>query len=375
MERYLVPFVDLSRQYETHAMEIDNAITAVLKSGQYILGSEVKLFENALAEYIGCKYVLGVASGSDAILLALLALGIGKKDDVITTPFTFVASANNILKVGATPVFVDIKSDTYCIDASKIEEKISPRTRAIIPVHLYGHPADMDTILQIAEKYGLYVIEDAAQAIGASYKRKKIGGIGQVAAFSFFPTKNLGAYGDGGAIATNDPIIKARIDVLRKQGAKEKYFHEYLGYNSRLDTIQAAILRIKLKYLDDTNRKRAEIANFYNQELKENNLEFPVSKSDYIHTYHLYTIRSKDRDALKKYLSTKLIQTGIYYPIGLHLQPVFSSLGYKLGDFPVCEKITSEVLSLPCYPELDEQHLQKVCEEIICFQNDRRIYQ
>jgi len=362
-----VQLVDLVAQYKSIKAEIDEALQRVVSSGRFILGEEVERFEEEMASYIGTKYAVGCASGTDALQLALMAYGIGPGDEVITTPFTFVATAEVIVLLGAKPVYVDIDPKTYLIDPNRIEAAITDKTRAIIPVHLYGQCADMDAINQIARKHDLKVIEDSAQAIGALYKGRKACAMGDVGCLSFFPAKNLGAYGDGGMVLTNDEDLAAKIKMLRVHGSKGKYNHVLLGVNSRLDAIQAAILRVKLKYIDQWNRARREKAALYTRLLKDTEVITPYTEAYNEHIYHQYSIRVKNRDGLRKYLTEKGIATAIHYPIPLHLQPAFASLGYKKGDFPIAEEVSSQVLSLPMYPELPEEHINYVATEIKSF--------
>lgn len=362
-----VPFIDLKRQYKNIEHKIDAAVKRVLSEGAFILGPEVARFESALAEYCGCSYVIGVASGTDALLLSLLALGIGPGDEVITSPFTFVATASSVTRAGATPVFVDISPRTYNIDSSLIETAITRRTRAIIPVHLYGQPADMSGIREIAERYGLFVVEDAAQAIDASYRGKKAGTLGNVGAVSFFPTKNLGAYGDGGAVLSDNATIAERIDLLRRQGARNKYFHELVGMNSRLDALQAAVLHVKLGYIEEWRKQRRAAADRYNRLLEGLELERPYESGDVVHSYHQYTIKApRQREELRAYLLERSIQTMIYYPHCLHQQPIYRDL-YVDGTFPMAEEICGQVLSLPCFPEITEEEQVAVVDGIRSF--------
>ncbi len=359
--------VDLKKQYKLIKKEIDGAIKRVLDSSRFIGGEEVENLEAEIARFSGVKYAIGVNSGTDALFVSLKALGIGKGDEVITTPFTFIATAGVIANCGAKPVFVDIKLDTFNINPSKIEKKITKKTKAILPVHLFGQMANMDEIMRIAKKYKLYVIEDAAQAIGAEYKGKKSGTVGDLGCFSFFPAKNLGAYGDGGMVATHNPDLAEKIRLLRNHGSspKEKYLNLILGTNSRLDAIQAAILRVKLKYLNKWNRKRNEIARYYNKLLKGvSDIVTPKILSGATHIFHQYTVRTKKRDELTSYLRENNIPTMIYYPLPLHLQPAFKYLGYKKGDFPEAEKATEEVLSLPIYPELSKKEQNFIVRKI-----------
>lgn len=360
----MIPLVDLKAQYLSLEQEIDAAIKEVLLGGQFILGPSVQKLEEEVAAYCGCKYGVGVASGTDALRLTLTALGIGPGDEVITTPFTFIATANTISHCGAKPVFVDIDPKTYNIDPAAIQKAISKRTKAIVPVHLYGQPVDMDPIMDLAEKYGLYVIEDIAQAMGARYKGRRVGSIGHAGALSFFPSKNLGAYGDGGMVVTNDAVLAEKIDILRKQGSKKKYYAEVLGFNSRLDTLQAAILSVKLKHLDSWNEARRQRAKRYNELLSGLPVITPYEAPDVYHVYHQYTIRTKERDALAAHLKERGISTMVYYPLPLHLQRVFADLGYGEGSFPESETASREVLSLPMYPELTEAEQQEVVRAI-----------
>lgn len=335
-------FIDLKAQYQTIKPEINKAIQKVLNSGQFILGQEVEKFEQEIAKYLGVEYAIGVASGTDALLLSLIALDIKKGDEVITTAFSFIATANTIARVGAKPIFVDINPKTFNIDASKIQEKITKKTKAIIPVHLYGQVADMDAI----KKFKVPIIEDACQAIGAEYKNKKAGTIGNLGCFSFYPTKNLGACGDGGLVTTNNKQYAEKIKILRAHGAQQKYYHQEIGLNSRLDELQAAILGVKLRHLDKWNNQRIKNAKKYNKLLSKFVITPDYKKG---HVYHQYTIRVKKRDKLKAYLEKHNIPIAIYYPVPLHLQKCFKYLGYKKGDFPEAEKAAKEVLSLPIY--------------------------
>ena len=365
-----VPFLDLKRQYESIEEEINDAIQTVLDSQQFILGEEVEEFERRMAEYCGVKHAVGVASGTDALLLSLKANGISS--GVITTPFTFFATAGAIHNAGATPVFADIEPDTYNIDAEEVKKLLDSKSnkmiRAIIPVHLFGQAADMDAIMETADEHSLIVIEDAAQAIGEEYYGKKVGSIG-IGCFSFFPSKNLGGYGDGGLITTNDDELADKIRTLRMHGAKPKYYHHVVGYNSRLDTIQAAILNVKLNHLKEWTDKRRANAMFYSKalgDITDDKLETPQTAKGRRHVFNQYTIgvKSGNRDKLKGFLEQQGISTVIYYPLPLHLQPCFSFLGYRKGDFPSAEKASAEVLSLPIYPELEEEEREYVVEKM-----------
>ena len=359
--------LDLTTEYLTLKNEIDLAIQRVLTSGMYIMGEEVDHFERKMAEYLQAKHVIGVANGTDALLIAYLALDLKSGDEVITTPFTFIATIEPLSLLGVKPVFVDIEPDTYLIDPKKIEAAITPRTKAIVPVHLYGLCADMDAILEIAKKHNLRVVEDSAQAIGATINGKKAGTFGDISTFSFYPSKNLSAYGDGGMIVTNDDALAAKMKAIRVHGASKKYYHDVLGINSRLDALQAAILRVKLKYLDQWNEKRRKLAGIYAGLLPKQHLQLPVTPDNYVHTYHQFTIQGKNRDGLSAYLADKGISSGIHYPIPLHLQKSLSSLGYQSGAFPVSELSAKHVLSLPMYPQLDEQMVEEICKHVANF--------
>lgn len=360
----MIPLLDLQAQYESIKDEIDNAVQEVLKSGQFILGPHLKALEEEIAAYCDTEYAVGVASGTDALHLSLLACSIGPGDEVITTPFTFIATAEAISQTGAIPIFVDVNPKTFNIDANQIEEKITPKTKAILPVHLYGQPADMDEILAIVRKYSLNVIEDCAQAIGAEYKGKPVGSFGETGCFSFFPSKNLGCYGDGGMVVTNNPEIAEKVRLLRTHGSKQKYYHSLLGFNSRLDEIQAAILRVKLKYLDEWNERRQKVAALYETLLKNSPATTPYLAPERKHVYHQYTIRTVKRDELQEKLREAGVATAIYYPLPLHLQEVYNPLGYTEGSFPESECAAKEALSLPMYPELTEEQISKIASEI-----------
>ena len=358
----MIPFVDLKAQYDSIKNEIDGAIQRVLDSTSFIMGEELERFEEEFALFCNTKYAIGVANGSDALILALRACGISKGDEVITVPHTFIATTEAITHVGGKVVFVDINPKTYTIDVSKIEEKISNKTKAIIPVHLYGQPADMDPIIELAKKYNLRVIEDAAQAHGAEYKGEKVGSIGDVACFSFYPGKNLGAYGDAGMITTNNEEISKKLKLLRNHGRiTKKYEHEIEGYSSRLDNLQAAILRVKLRHLNKWNDMRRKNARKYNELLNNIDNVIVPYEADYAkHVYHLYVIRIEGRDKLREVLKSKGIATGIHYPIPLHLQLAYNYLGYKNGDFPITEKASQEIISLPMFAELSDEQIEKI---------------
>jgi len=364
-----VKLLDLKKQYETIENEINSSIKNVLSSAQFIMGPNVKKLEEEIAEFTGVKYGIGVGNGTDALLIALRALGIGEGDEVITTPFTFFASAETTSILGATPVFADINKDTLCIDPDSIEEKITENTKAIIPVHIFGQMCDMDRIMEIAKKHNLYVIEDACQAIGSEYKGKRAGSIGHIGTYSFFPTKNLGGYGDGGMIVTNDKKLAEKMKMLRVHGSKIKYHHEMIGYNSRLDEIQAAILRVKLNHLVEWNNLRNEKAHYYNQLLKDVDIITPVEDKNVKHIYHMYVVRSKRRDDLVKYLKENGIGTGIYYPIPVHMQKTYEHLGYKEGDLPVTEEACTMTFALPLFPEITKEQQEYVVSVVKKFFN------
>lgn len=350
------PMVDLKKQYKCIKDEILSMLEEILEGSHYILGDRVKELEEKVKEYQGVREAIGVASGTDALHLALKAFGIGNGDEVITTPFTFFATVEAILYTGAKPVFVDVQPDTFNIDVSQIEEKISQNTKAILPVHMFGHPADMQEIMEIAKRYSLLVIEDCAQAFGASLNGIKAGSFGDAGCFSFYPSKNLGAYGDGGMVILNKSEIAEKIRILRNHGSKGNYIHEFIGYNSRLDEIQAGILLVKFKKIDDFNKMRRQKALLYNQLLCDI-VVCPIEKENAYHVYHQYTIKSPKRDMIQQKLREKGISSVIYYPIPLHLQRALSFLGYSTGDFPQAEKLSKEVLSLPIYPELEDSDI------------------
>ncbi|HPU02206.1 MAG: DegT/DnrJ/EryC1/StrS family aminotransferase [Firmicutes bacterium] len=366
-----IPSFDLTRQNAELKDELLEALASVIERGQFILGENVSAFEKEVARLCGVKFGIGVGNGSDALYLALLALGIGPGDEVITTPFTFFATAGSIARTGARPVFVDIDAATWNLDPALIEAKITPRTRAILPVHLYGCPAEMGAIVALAEKYNLKIIEDAAQAIGAAYKGKKVGSFGDAACLSFFPTKNLGAFGDAGMVVTDNPDLADKVRLLRVHGARPKYYHQLLGVNSRLDELQAAVLKLKLEHLSRWNERRRSIASLYSQLLKglaeEGLLRLPSVPEGMEHIFHQYTIQAGERDKLQAWLKERGIGSTIYYPQPLHLQKVFASYGHKEGDFPVAERAAREVLSLPMFPELTDDEVKIVAEAIIEF--------
>lgn len=361
--RYRVPLIDLRKEYCELRGELEPAIKRVLDRGIFVNGDELRSFEEEFAKYIGTCYSVGVNSGSDAILLALKSLGIGKGDEVITVAHTFITTVDAIVRLGAKPIFVDICDDTYCINPDLIEPSITGRTRAILPVHLYGHPANMKRIREIAEEKDLFLVEDACQAHGAEFMGKKVGGLGDMGCFSFYPTKNLGAYGDGGIVVTSNEELYDKLIKLGNYGQSQKYIHDFLGINSRLDEIQAALLGVKLKYLDLFNERRRDNAKIYNMLLKDNDVMLPREKPYAKHVYHQYTIRSSRRDRLRADLIDNGIQTQIYYPIPVHKQKSYLERGYS-ARLPVTEKAGKEILSLPMNPWLSKEDITTVVESI-----------
>ncbi|MCX6149374.1 MAG: DegT/DnrJ/EryC1/StrS family aminotransferase [Ignavibacteriales bacterium] len=361
-----IPMVDLKKQYEAIKEEIDSSIMEVVESTQFILGKKVGEFESNCAGYLDVKFAIACASGTDALQVAMMALDIKTGDEVITTPFTFVATAETIAILGAVPVYVDIDEKTYNIDPEKIEAAITPKTKAIIPVHIYGQSVDLDPILAIARKHNLYVIEDAAQAFGTEYKGKKVCGFGDVAATSYFPSKNLGAYGDAGMMFTQDEKIAEKLKMIALHGSKERYIHEILGVNSRMDTLQAAVLNVKLKHIDEWNKARAKNADLYREGLKNADLILPYVAEFSTHIYHQFTIRVKDRDGLQKHLTEKGIPSAVHYPIPLHMQPAFKDVNRKY-NLPIADKMAKEVVSLPMFPELTKEQIVYITEAIIEF--------
>jgi dTDP-4-amino-4,6-dideoxygalactose transaminase len=356
----MIPLVDLTTQYHSIKKEIDAAVLSTLESGHFILGPSVSKFEESIASYLGVKHAIGLASGTDALVIAMRALNIGAGDEVIVPAYTFFATAGTVMSVGAKPVFVDVDPQSYQIDVSRIKAVITPRTKAIIPVHLYGHPSEMDPILEIAREHNLKVIEDNAQAFGAEYKGKKTGSFGEVGCLSFFPTKNLGAFGDGGGVVTDDDALAERMRRLRTHGWKKKYYSEEVGYNSRLDAMQAAILQAKLPYLDSWNDKRRELAHRYTEKLISSGLVTPVEREWGKHVYHLYIVRSSKRTELQSFLKERGIASEVYYPLPPHLAVPCRHFGYREGDFPHAEKAANETFALPLYPELIESQQDEV---------------
>jgi dTDP-4-amino-4,6-dideoxygalactose transaminase len=369
-----VPFLDLKAQYQRIKEEIDQAITEVVSEQHFILGPKVEALEEAIAAYSSVRYGIGVASGSDALNLSLMAVGIGAGDEVITTPFTFFATAGSISKTGAVPVFVDIDPRTYNLDPTRIEERITPQTKVIIPVHLFGQSADMAPIKELARDRNLCIIEDAAQAIGSDYIKdsvppQRVGSIGDVGCFSFYPSKNLGGFGDGGMVTTNDEDLAHRLKLLRVHGATAKYHYQCIGINSRLDALQAAVLLVKFRYLEEWTEKRRENAVYYDQlfeamPIQTVGIETPNVQYNNRHIYNQYVIRVPHRDKLMEFLAQEGIGTDIYYPLPLHLQECYCDLGYEKGDFPHAEKAAQETLALPIYPELTKNQQEYVVAKI-----------
>jgi dTDP-4-amino-4,6-dideoxygalactose transaminase len=370
-QAHAIPYLDLKAQFEGIRDEVIQAVSRVLESQKFILGSEVQGFENEVVEMVGVGAAVGCASGSDALMLALMALGVRAGDEVIVPPFTFVATAGSVARLGAKPVFVDILPDTFNIDPSQVQSAITDRTRAIIPVHLFGLPAELDSLLKVAEAKGVAVIEDAAQAIGACYRGKQVGSLGHFGCFSFFPSKNLGGAGDGGLITTNSAEMAERLRVLRAHGARHKYSYELLGMNSRLDALQAAILRVKLRHLGDWTEGRRRNADRYRTFFAQMGLgecvKLPVAPPHCFHVYNQFTIRVRERDRLREFLSSRGIPTEVYYPSPLHLQRAFEYLGCRAGQCPEAEAACREVVSLPIYPELNEEQQKTVVGAIADF--------
>ena len=364
-----IPPVDLTRQYKLIKAETDSAVLEILNSGRYIGGEAVATFEEKFANYIGVTECVGCNSGTDALFLALKALNIGAGDEVITSPFTFFATAEVITRVGAKPVFVDIELDTFNFDLTQVEQKITPQTKAIIPVHIFGQPVNMTKLMAIAKAHNLYVIEDCAQATGAAWNERKVGSIGHVGCFSFFPTKNLGACGDGGAVTTNDSAIAKQMRILKEHGSPQRYRHDFIGLNSRIDAVQAVILTIKLRYLDYWNQQRQQAANYYQQLLQSvTSLKLPQAIAGGDSVWNQYTVcvtqesfnKKLKRNLVQEYLKQQGIISMIYYPIPLHLQPVYDDLGYQKGQLPIVEQAAQEVLSLPMFPGISPEEQEQV---------------
>ena len=366
----MIPVLDLKAQYRSIEREVNEAIREVLLSADFVLGAAVRDLETQLAKYCECRHGVGVASGTDALRLAMAALDVGPGDEVITSPFTFIATANTISHCGAKPVFVDIDPQTFNLSAAAVEEAITERTKAIVPVHLYGQAADLEPILALARKKALSVIEDCAQAIGARYQGRAVGSFGDAGCLSFYPSKNLGAYGDGGMVLTNDSSLAEKVDVLRRQGSRKKYQADILGFNSRLDTIQAAVLAVKLKYLDRWNEQRNRAAGRYKELLQGLPVELPFEAKNRSHVYHQYTIRTAHRDQLALHLKQRGIGTMVYYPIPIHQQKIYASAG-GVPSLPNAEAAASDVLSLPIYPEITDEQLAAVSGAMRDFFNGR----
>lgn len=359
-----IPTLDLKKQYESIRLELDGAISRVLAKGSFILGAEVAAFEKEFAEYCGVSHAIGVASGTEALQLALLACGVGENDEVVAPAHTAVATVSAIEASGAHPVLVDIDLARYGLDPNLLVKSTTPRTRSIIPVHLYGCPVDMNPILQFAREKNLFVVEDCSQAHGALYEGHKVGSLGDIAAFSFYPTKNLGAFGDGGAVVTNNAELAEKVRLLRQYGWKEHYISSVKGINSRLDELQAGILRVKLRYLDEWNLRRRQLANLYLELLADTEFALPVQLENSKHVFHQFVIRHPQRDVLKEYLMEQGIHTLIHYPVPIHLQPAYVDLGYPAGSLPNTELVSREALSLPLYPELTEEMVSLICQAL-----------
>jgi UDP-2-acetamido-2-deoxy-ribo-hexuluronate aminotransferase len=360
-----IQMVDTKNQYLKIKKEVDSAIQAVIDSTQFIQGPAVKEFETNVAGYLGCKYAIGCASGTDALQIAMMAMDIRPGDEIITTPFTFVATTETIAILGARPVYVDIDPKTFNINTDKIEERITLRTKAIMPVHLYGQPAEMDKIMEIARKHNLYVIEDAAQALGAEYKGKKVCTIGDINCISYYPSKNLGAFGDAGMMTTDNDELADKMRMIVSHGSRKKYYHEILGVNSRLDSIQAAILNVKLQHLDEYCEERQKAAEKYNSRFK-GAIDTPYILPDVKHIFHQYSIRVKRRDEMQEFLKQNGIPSMIYYPVPLHLQEAYK-YDYKPGDYPVSEEIAGDIISLPMHTELTDEHINYIADKVLEF--------
>ncbi len=360
----MIPFVDLRAQHDSIRNELFEALTRIVDASSFIMGPAVGEFEAAFAGFCCADHAIGVSSGTSALHLALAACGVGPGDEVITIPNTFIATAEAATMLGAKVVFVDINPATYTLDASRLDAAITDRTKAIIPVHLHGNPTDMAPIMEIARKRGIRVVEDCAQAHGAEYKGSRVGTIGDIGCFSFFPGKNIGAFGDAGAVVTNDAELAASVRMLRNHGREGKYEHLRPGYNERMDTLHAAILSVKLPHLEDWNAKRREHAAQYSKQLAGAPVTLPVETPGCKHVYHLFVVRHPDRDSLQKFLKGRAIATGVHYPLPLHLQPAYGDLGYSEGDFPHAEKAAKEILSLPIFPEMTVEQVEEVVEAV-----------
>lgn len=359
-----IPLIDLVAQYRSIREEIDQTIHGVLEGGTFILGPQLIAFEGEVAAYLRVSYAVGVASGTDALLLALRAYGIGPMDEVIVPAYTFFATAEAVSQVGATPIFVDIDPRTYCLDVGQVKTRVTPQTKAIIPVHLYGHPAEMAPILDLAKRHSLKVIEDNAQAMGAEYQGRKTGSLADAGCLSFFPSKNLGGYGDGGMVVTDDLVLAEKVRQLRTHGWRKKYYPEMLGFNSRLDELQAAILRVKLRHLTVWNERRRVIAETYRRLLADSGVEVPHEAPNARHVYHLYIVRLKERAAVQQQLTSLGIASGIYYPLPLHYLAPFRDQGATDASFPQAERAAQETLAIPLYPEMADQQIQAVASGV-----------
>ena len=370
-----VPLLDLQAQFQQIRADVLSAIEEVCREQSFVLGRRVEALEEAIADYLGCRYAVGVASGSDALLLSLMAAGVNPGDEVITVPFTFFSTAGGISRLHAVPVFVDVRADTFAIDPERLEQKITPRTKAIIPVHLFGQCADMERVMEVADRHGVKVIEDACQSIGASRGGRKAGTFGYSGCFSFFPSKNLGGVGDGGLIVTNDGALRELLLALRVHGSRSDYHHDHVGINSRLDALEAAVLRVKLQHLDGWNEKRARNAANYERLFTEAGLlehvTLPTTDARNVHVFNQYTVRAQKRDELMAYLKEHDVGHKVYYPVPLHLQECYQPLGYSKGDLPVSEQLAQEVLSLPIYPELTNAQMESVVTRVRAFYNSR----
>lgn len=360
-----IPFVDLQEQNRLHADEWMDAVRSVITSGRFIGGDEVRAFEREFTSYIGAKYGVGTGSGADALRLALLALGVGPGDEVATVSHSFVATADCIVHAGARPVFVDIDPVTYTMDPSQLQKLMGPKVKAILPVHLYGQPADMDPILEISKKWNVPVVEDAAQAHGSSYRGRPCGSMGLISCFSFYPSKNLGAFGDGGFAATQDPELAEKIRALHEYGQVEKYKHSLVGFNSRLDALHAAVLRRKLRYLDGWNEARRRAAKLYSKGMQGlEGISPPVEAEERKHIYHVYAVRSAHRSSLQSWLTQHGVETGIHYPIPIHMQPAYSRVNWRAGELARSVAASLEVLSLPMFPEITPEQVERVCDSL-----------
>jgi dTDP-4-amino-4,6-dideoxygalactose transaminase len=362
-----IPILDLRAQYATYKSEALRAISEVCNSQSFALGPAVEAFEEKIRTYLECKYAIGVSSGTDALLVSLMALNIKPGDEVITTPFSFFSTASSIVRLGAKPVFVDVNPDSYNIDASQIEQRITEKTRAIIPVHLFGQVAQMKPIMEVAQRHNLFIIEDAAQAVGAVQDGTKCGNFGDLGCFSFYPSKNLGSFGDGGLVTTNNEELAEKVQILRNHGQNPTYFYKMIGGNFRLDGIQGAVLNVKLRYLDRWNERRRRNAALYDEYFTDSPIKPPKIDPNNFSIYHQYTITASERDRLRKFLSESKIGSAIFYPKPLHLQECFGYLGYKEGDLPVAERLCKEVLSLPIYPELTPGQIEYVAQKVLEF--------